>query len=131
ASIALEHCGARLAAAEAAAAATSIHTASGLRRRAATSLDRASLLRDWCGPVSTPLLTAVDLTPLGPTLTTREREVAFLAAAGRTNREISEALGISLRTVHSHLNHAYTKLGTSDRGELLRLLGSPPAAATS
>ena len=52
-------------------------------------------------------------------------------SAGRPNREISEALGISLRTVHSHLNHAYTKLGTSDRGELLRLLGSPPAAATS
>jgi DNA-binding CsgD family transcriptional regulator len=30
---------------------------------------------------------------------------------------------VSVRTVHSHLNHAYAKLGIGDRGELAALLG--------
>ena len=59
----------------------------------------------------------------GADLTEREREVVLLVAAGSTNRATAEALGVSLRTVNSHLNHAYAKLGTSDREELARILG--------
>lgn len=48
-------------------------------------------------------------------LTTREREVARLAKRGLRTRAIAERLGLSERTVESHLAHAYGKLGLSDR----------------
>jgi DNA-binding CsgD family transcriptional regulator len=51
-------------------------------------------------------------------LTGREMEVAELVAAGLTNREIAGRLYISIRTVTSHLDHIYTKLGLSSRDEL-------------
>jgi DNA-binding CsgD family transcriptional regulator len=44
-------------------------------------------------------------------LTSREREVLDLAAAGRENREIAEALTLSVRTVERHLQTVYRKLG--------------------
>ncbi|MCC7076898.1 MAG: AAA family ATPase [Acidimicrobiia bacterium] len=59
-------------------------------------------------------------------LTTREREVAALAAAGGTNAEIAAALGTSVRTVHSHLQAVYRKLGMNRREELGVLLDLPP-----
>ena len=75
---------------------------------------------------ATPLLIGLDHGPIGDDLTAREREVVVMVTAGRTNREIAAALHISLRTVNSHLNHAYTKLGTSDRHELERLVRPSP-----
>jgi len=51
-------------------------------------------------------------------LTSRELEVAELVADGLTNREISARLYISVRTVTSHLDHIYTKLGLSSRETL-------------
>ena len=53
----------------------------------------------------------------GP-LTARELEVAGLVAEGLTNREIAHQLYISIRTVTSHLDHIYTKLGVPSRGAL-------------
>ncbi|MFF5189421.1 LuxR C-terminal-related transcriptional regulator [Streptomyces sp. NPDC000345] len=55
-------------------------------------------------------------------LTTRERRVAALAMAGRSNREIAEALYITRRTVELHLTHTYQKLGVSGREELVGVL---------
>ncbi len=52
------------------------------------------------------------------TLTSRELEVAELVAEGLTNREIGARLFISIRTVTSHLDHIYTKLGLSSRDAL-------------
>lgn len=52
------------------------------------------------------------------TLTPREREVALLVAEGLTNAEIAERLFVSIRTVTSHLDHAYTKLGIGSRAAL-------------
>jgi pimeloyl-ACP methyl ester carboxylesterase/DNA-binding CsgD family transcriptional regulator len=46
-------------------------------------------------------------------LTGREREVLDLVAAGRENREIAEALTLSVRTVERHLQTVYRKLGLS------------------
>jgi len=46
-------------------------------------------------------------------LSARERQILHLAAAGRTNIEIAEALVLSIRTVERHLSNAYLKLGVS------------------
>jgi predicted ATPase/DNA-binding CsgD family transcriptional regulator len=55
-------------------------------------------------------------------LTSREREVAVLAAEGMSNREIAERLVISKRTVDAHVAHVYTKLGISSRVQLANWL---------
>ncbi len=48
-------------------------------------------------------------------LTRREVEVARLAAEGKSNREIATVLVLSERTVGTHLEHIYAKLGVSSR----------------
>jgi pimeloyl-ACP methyl ester carboxylesterase/DNA-binding CsgD family transcriptional regulator len=48
-------------------------------------------------------------------LTARELEILRLAAAGRDNTEIAEALVLSVRTIERHLSNAYLKLGVSGR----------------
>jgi len=50
-------------------------------------------------------------------LTSREVDIVVQLARGRSNREIAETLGVSRRTVSSHLEHVYTKLGVSGRTE--------------
>jgi DNA-binding CsgD family transcriptional regulator len=62
-------------------------------------------------------------------LSKREAEVAKLAAAGRSSREIADRLFLSRRTVESHLHHAYTKLGVSDRAGLAAALGLTTSAS--
>ena len=52
-------------------------------------------------------------------LSTREREVLACLAQGRTNREIAEALSVTLATVKSHLVRIYAKLGASNRNDCL------------
>jgi DNA-binding CsgD family transcriptional regulator len=51
-------------------------------------------------------------------LSPQEKAVARLAQAGRTNRQISSELYLSVNTVETHLAHAYRKLGIRGRGEL-------------
>ena len=51
-------------------------------------------------------------------LTGREREIARLVAARKSNKEIGVALGISSRTVSTHLSNVFAKLGVTSRGEL-------------
>ena len=51
-------------------------------------------------------------------LTTAERQVAMLAADGRSNRQIAEQLFITQATVETHLRHAFHKLGISSRADL-------------
>ena len=50
-------------------------------------------------------------------LTPRELEVLRLVARGMTDREIGLALGISTRTVESHVAHLMQRLGVHDRAE--------------
>lgn len=52
-------------------------------------------------------------------LTEREREVIGLIAEGLKNRQIAERLFISHVTVTHHLSSIYSKLGVSDRLELV------------
>jgi len=53
-------------------------------------------------------------------LTPRERQVMDLAAAGRHNREIGEALGISPRTVEVYKARLMEKLQARNLSELIR-----------
>jgi DNA-binding NarL/FixJ family response regulator len=48
-------------------------------------------------------------------LTHREAEVLRLLARGLTNRDIASSLTISTKTVGNHVEHIYTKIGTSTR----------------
>ena len=50
-------------------------------------------------------------------LTPREVDVVVQLARGRSNPEIAAALGVSRRTVTSHLEHVYSKLGVKGRTE--------------
>jgi DNA-binding CsgD family transcriptional regulator len=55
-------------------------------------------------------------------LTPREREVAMLAAAHISSREIAARLALSVRTVDNYLGRVYAKLGVSTRAQLAALL---------
>ena len=48
-------------------------------------------------------------------LTTRERDVLALIAQGRSNKRIAFELGISEKTVKTHVGHVLAKLGVTDR----------------
>ena len=50
-------------------------------------------------------------------LTRREFEVLSLVAAGRTNRQIGEALFITEKTASVHVSHILAKLGVTSRVE--------------
>jgi two-component system nitrate/nitrite response regulator NarL len=51
----------------------------------------------------------------GPLLTSREREVLKLVAAGHSAPEIAERIHLSPATVKSHLQAIYDKLGVAER----------------
>jgi DNA-binding NarL/FixJ family response regulator len=56
--------------------------------------------------------------PGGAPLTPRERQVARLVAAGRSNKEIAAELVISQRTAENHVEHILAKLGFTSRAQL-------------
>jgi DNA-binding CsgD family transcriptional regulator len=115
---AFESCGALLLAAEAAADGAVV-----LRRRSdrcwPSAQARADQLAQRAGQPETPALARLDARIR---LTPAEREVAVAAAAGASNRDIAARQGVSVRTVESHLQHAYGKLGVSSRKELAAAL---------
>lgn len=63
---------------------------------------------------------ALDVGDLGrlPTLSAREREVAEAVAGGASRDEVATALVVSRRTIDSHLQRVYAKLGVTSRAEL-------------
>jgi pimeloyl-ACP methyl ester carboxylesterase/DNA-binding CsgD family transcriptional regulator len=75
---------------------------------------------------STPLVAAIraflglpaPTEPVTPTLTARQQEVAALVAAGLTNREIGERLGIEERSAEGHLERIRLRLGVRSRAQV-------------
>jgi DNA-binding CsgD family transcriptional regulator len=64
-----------------------------------------------------------------PALTTREMQIALLAARAVTNSEIGSQLFISPRTVEYHLKNVFTKLSISSRRELSTALRADESSA--
>jgi len=65
---------------------------------------------------------SVDLTPT-------ETRVAELVAAGSTNREVADALFVSIHTVEANLKRIYRKLGIRSRTELASTFPSRPSGS--
>jgi DNA-binding CsgD family transcriptional regulator len=96
------------------------------------ALDRA----DRCGAAALAKVAREELVATGArprrralrgadALTPSEARVCRLAAEGLTNREIAQALFVTMRTVEGHLTHAYMKLDITARGELGEALLMP------
>jgi DNA-binding CsgD family transcriptional regulator len=62
-------------------------------------------------------------------LTASEVRVAQMAAAGMTNREIAQALFVTMKAVAWHLTHVYEKLDVVGRAQLPGALGDTGSAA--
>jgi DNA-binding CsgD family transcriptional regulator/tetratricopeptide (TPR) repeat protein len=118
----LEEMGATLVAAEVHRAAANAYRRSGRGASAAAEGRRVEELLARCGPGGSPGLEPV--ATLGEPLTEREREVARLAARGRTSPEIAAELYLSVRTVDTHLHRVYRKLQIEGRHQLAEALGT-------
>ncbi|MFF1782955.1 AAA family ATPase [Streptomyces virginiae] len=101
-----------------------------LREDLALLAQRARLpLTDADHAVAPPAPETDPIEALG--LTSRERDVLRLVAAGSTNRKIAEALFISPKTASVHVSNILAKLGVAGRGEAaalahrLRLFAAP------
>jgi DNA-binding NarL/FixJ family response regulator len=54
-------------------------------------------------------------------LTPQEQRIARLAPTGASNKDIATHLAVSVRTVRTHLEHIYAKLGIHLRRELMTI----------
>jgi DNA-binding CsgD family transcriptional regulator len=88
------------------------------RARAENELRAAGLVQETQATRGT----AAGTVPLTP----QEYEVAMLAAAGLTNKQIGERLYLPHRTVAAHLYQAFPKLGVTSRAALRDALPPPP-----
>jgi DNA-binding CsgD family transcriptional regulator len=98
----------------------------GRRRRAADKLDAAKQVFAelgaplWVARAEKELRRARPRPRRERELTSAERGVAALVAAGRTNREVAAELFTTVGTVEVHLTRIYRKLGLRSRTELAR-----------
>ncbi|MEM9514502.1 MAG: LuxR C-terminal-related transcriptional regulator [Actinomycetota bacterium] len=110
-------------AAETAAEAADQLARAGDQRAATAQRVRAAALAEDAGGLDTPpLRRGATIDPL----TSREREIALLAADGETSKAIAKRLVLSTRTVDTHLARVYRKLGISGRAELRAALSMEP-----
>ena len=117
-----EDMGAILYAAEARAEAAAILRRSGDVRRAAAAEQKAARLLARCEGAATALVRITARVRLTP----GELEIALHAAAGQSNKQIAGGVHLSVRTVESHLQRAYEKLGVSGRHQLADALHDKP-----
>lgn len=101
----------------------------GRRADARKALGRAYASARACGGLRVARLAGEELRVAGAhprrdelrgrdVLTASELRVAQLAADGRSNAQIAQELYVTLRTVETHLTHAYQKLDIQRRAEL-------------
>jgi DNA-binding CsgD family transcriptional regulator len=117
-----EDMGAILYAAEASAEAAVLWRRAGKARAAAAAEQKAARLLARCEGAVTPPVRAIGARVR---LTPGELDTAA-RAAGRSNKQIAGHLHLSVRTVESHLQRAYEKLGISGRQELAYALRDQP-----
>jgi DNA-binding NarL/FixJ family response regulator len=120
---AFEGLGANLYAAEASVEAAALSRRDGRPRGAAADEHRAAQLLSRCEGATTPVLETITARAR---LTPGELDAAVQAAAGRSNKQIAADGHISVRTVESHLQRVYEKLGISSRRELADALRDQP-----
>ncbi len=72
------------------------------------------LAPEAAGPLAAPGAAEAQTRGAGA-LTGRERQVLALVAQGRSNREIARELGVSEKTVKTHVSSVLAKLGVQDR----------------
>jgi DNA-binding CsgD family transcriptional regulator len=108
--------------AEAWAQAARLHERQRARTRSVRALEAARRAMARCQGARTPALAGVVDAAVG--LSRREREVSALAATGVADKEIARRLGVSVRTVETHLSSAYAKLGVDGRFGLNEVFGS-------
>ena len=77
--------------------------------------------RLWAGRARAELARVAARRPAGAPLTATEHRVVELVAAGRSNREIADALFMSVHTVEAHLTRLFRELDVHSRTELARL----------
>lgn len=100
------------------------------KRPARDTLDQAAAIFDelgtpiWSARARASLARISGRSASADELTETERQVAQLAARGRTNREVAEALFISQKTVEANLSRAYRKLNITSRRQLAERLHS-------
>jgi DNA-binding CsgD family transcriptional regulator len=104
------------------------------RREAQEVLRRALDLAAGCGARALAVRAREELLTAGArprrervsgvdALTASERRVAQMASTGMTNREIAQALFVTMKAVALHLTHVYEKLEIAGRTELSVALG--------
>jgi DNA-binding CsgD family transcriptional regulator len=123
ASEAFERLGAILYAAEASVEAAAVSRRVGRTREAAADEHRAAQLLSHCEGAITPVVSTISARAR---LTPGELDAAVQAAAGRSNKQIAADGHISVRTVESHLQRVYEKLGISSRRDLANTLRDQP-----
>jgi DNA-binding CsgD family transcriptional regulator len=87
-----------------------------LRARLVADGDRHLVFLEEQRPELSPGL----LSHLG--LSRRETEILTWVAQGKSNPEIAAILGISVRTVHKHVERMYVKLGVENRHAAMRMV---------
>ena len=92
------------------------------RRRWSNSRTRSSRRRELIA--RTIVLSGLE------SLTASERRVAQMAAEDLSNKEIAQALFVTVKTVEQHLGRVYRKLDISSRRQLGAALGGPAEAPT-
>ena len=108
-----------IAAADAAAQASSVFVENARVAAALSAATRAFGLYAHCS-AHTP---ASQLMKKPVSLTSRESEIAAFIATGMTNKQISNTLTVSTRTVEGHVYRICRKLGLSSRAEIGRVIG--------
>lgn len=107
-----------LAAAESAALAARLLRDAGRDASARSAAARADVWLAACEVARSPALVPAPAEELTP----REHEIALLAASGLSSQEIADRLVLSVRTVDTHLQRTYRKLGIRRRDELAALI---------
>jgi DNA-binding CsgD family transcriptional regulator len=98
------------------------------RRDAGASLEAAGAIFDelgaplWSARAEAATARLGRVVPRG-SLTSTEKDVAALVATGKTNREIADALFLSVKTVEANVSRILAKLGVSSRRQVVGRLG--------